>query len=109
MAQNGRKSGFFAQRRWILWTAGAVAAVILLVISNVTTITFDNASGVVLLVLALIVLFILKEFFIDNKKWIDRLVGNVPSEPTNKDNETKDASRTFPRRIRSIFTRLGKL
>src|SRR5437763_7611414 len=30
MAQNGRKSGFFAQRRWILWTAGAVAAVILL-------------------------------------------------------------------------------
>ena len=30
MVQNGRKSGFFAQRRWILWTAGAVAAVILL-------------------------------------------------------------------------------
>jgi len=30
MAQNGRKSGFFAQRRWILWTVGAVAAVILL-------------------------------------------------------------------------------
>ena len=30
MPQNGRKSGFFAQRRWILWTAGAVAAVILL-------------------------------------------------------------------------------
>ncbi|HZZ16348.1 MAG TPA: hypothetical protein VFE08_10340, partial [Candidatus Sulfotelmatobacter sp.] len=30
MAQNGRKPGFFAQRRWILWTAGAVAAVILL-------------------------------------------------------------------------------
>jgi HlyD family secretion protein len=30
MAQIGRKSGFFAQRRWILWTAGAVAAVILL-------------------------------------------------------------------------------
>ena len=30
MAQNGRKSGFFAQRRWIVWTAGAVAAVILL-------------------------------------------------------------------------------
>jgi HlyD family secretion protein len=30
MAQNGRKSGFFAQRRWILWTAGAIAAVILL-------------------------------------------------------------------------------
>lgn len=30
MPQNGRKTGFFAQRRWILWTAGAVAAVILL-------------------------------------------------------------------------------
>ena len=30
MAQNGRKSGFFAQRRWILWVAGAIAAVVLL-------------------------------------------------------------------------------
>jgi HlyD family secretion protein len=30
MVQNGRKSGFFAQRRWIVWTAGAAAAVILL-------------------------------------------------------------------------------
>lgn len=30
MAQNGRKSGFFDQRRWILWVAGAIAAVILL-------------------------------------------------------------------------------
>ena len=30
MAQNGRKSGFFARRPWILWGAGAVVAVILL-------------------------------------------------------------------------------
>jgi len=30
MVQNGRKSGFFAQRRWILWLAAAVVAVILL-------------------------------------------------------------------------------
>ncbi len=30
MVQNGRKSGFFAQRRWILWVAAAVIAVILL-------------------------------------------------------------------------------
>lgn len=30
MAQNGRKSGFFARRPWILWAAGAVVAVILL-------------------------------------------------------------------------------
>jgi HlyD family secretion protein len=30
MAQNGRKTGFFARRQWILWAAGAVVAVILL-------------------------------------------------------------------------------
>jgi len=30
MIQNGRKAGFFAQRRWILWAAVAVVAVILL-------------------------------------------------------------------------------
>lgn len=30
MAQNGRKTGFFARRPWILWAAGAVVAVILL-------------------------------------------------------------------------------
>ncbi|HZR64706.1 MAG TPA: efflux RND transporter periplasmic adaptor subunit [Terriglobales bacterium] len=30
MAQNGRNSGFFARRQWILWAAGAVVAVILL-------------------------------------------------------------------------------
>jgi HlyD family secretion protein len=30
MVPNGRKSGFPAQRRWILWAAGAVVAVILL-------------------------------------------------------------------------------
>jgi HlyD family secretion protein len=30
MLQNGRNAGFFAQRRWILWAAGAVAAVVLL-------------------------------------------------------------------------------
>ena len=30
MVQNGRKSGFSAQRRWILWSAGAVVAVVLL-------------------------------------------------------------------------------
>jgi HlyD family secretion protein len=30
MAQNGKKTGFFARRPWILWAAGAVVAVILL-------------------------------------------------------------------------------
>jgi HlyD family secretion protein len=30
MPQNGRNAGFFTRRRWILWTAGAVVAVILL-------------------------------------------------------------------------------
>ena len=30
MAQNGRKTGFFAQRHWIFWVTGAVVAVILL-------------------------------------------------------------------------------
>jgi HlyD family secretion protein len=30
MVQNGRKAGFFAQRRWIVWAAVAVVAVILL-------------------------------------------------------------------------------
>ena len=30
MVQNGRKAGFFAQRRWIVWAAVAIVAVILL-------------------------------------------------------------------------------
>jgi HlyD family secretion protein len=30
MAQNGRKTGFFAKRPWIMWVAGAAVAVILL-------------------------------------------------------------------------------
>jgi HlyD family secretion protein len=30
MPQNGRNAGFFAQRRWILWALGAIAAVVLL-------------------------------------------------------------------------------
>jgi HlyD family secretion protein len=30
MAQNGRNTGFFTQRRWILWAGGAVVAVVLL-------------------------------------------------------------------------------
>jgi HlyD family secretion protein len=30
MAQNGRKTGFFARRQWILWAGGIVVAVILL-------------------------------------------------------------------------------
>ncbi len=30
MAQNGIKTGFFARRRWLLWAAGAIIAVVLL-------------------------------------------------------------------------------
>jgi hypothetical protein len=44
-----------------------LAAFILLVVSGITTITLDNASGVALLVLVLIVLFILRYFFIEEK------------------------------------------
>src|SRR5438309_7901416 len=30
MAQNGKNSGFFARRRWIVWAGGAILAVIVL-------------------------------------------------------------------------------
>ncbi|SRR6266436_1068161 len=56
-----------------------LAAVILLVISNITQITFDIAGGVALLVLALVVLFILKYFFIEEKGW-KRLLNGDPAK-----------------------------
>jgi hypothetical protein len=72
---------------------GVAAGILLLISPNLG---FSGAGAVAVLTLALVVIFILKGFFIENKKWIDRLVGKLPSEPTSKDNKTKDASRTFP-------------
>jgi hypothetical protein len=86
-----------------------LAAVILLVISNITSITLANASGVALLVLALIVLFILRYFFIEEKGWMHVLRGGaadkqLPTVSTSSSNGlsqkslesdgTKDASST---------------
>lgn len=60
-----------------------LAAVILVVISTITTITFDNAGGVALLVLALIGLFILRYFFIEEKGWLRLLSGRVDGKQSN--------------------------
>ncbi len=67
-----------------------IAAGILLLISP--RLDFNGAGAIAVLIFALVVLFILKEFFIEKKNWIDRLVGKPPSETTNQNNNTKDAS-----------------
>lgn len=67
-----------------------VAAGILILISP--RLDFNGAGTVAVLILALAILFMLREFFIENKKWIDRLVGKPPSEITNQNNNTNDAS-----------------
>ena len=68
----------------------SIAVGILLLISP--NLDFRNAGAVALLALALVVLFILKEFFIENRELIHRFVGRRSSEPTSKGDETKDAS-----------------
>ena len=64
---------------------GVAAGILLLISPNLA---FSGAGAVALLALALVVLFILKAFFIENKEWIHRLGGKLPSGPTSKGNET---------------------
>ena len=73
---------------------GVAAGILLLISPNLA---LSNAGAVALLALALVVLFILKEFFIDNREWIPRFISKLLPEATSKDNKTKDASSTtFP-------------
>lgn len=68
-----------------------LASVILLIISKITSITLDIASGVALLVLALVALFVLRYYFILEKGGRHLLGGRtadkqLPSVPTSSSN-----------------------
>jgi len=67
-----------------------IAAGILILIS--LKLEFSSAGAVAVLTLALVVLFILKEFFIDDNDWIDRLKRKLAPETTNQNDNTNDAS-----------------
>ena len=67
-----------------------VAAGILLLISP--RLDFSGAGAIAVLILALVVLFILREFFIEDEDWVDRLKRKLASEPVKEDDKTNDAS-----------------
>jgi hypothetical protein len=67
-----------------------IAAGILLLISP--RLDFTGAGAIAVLIFVMVVLFILKEFFIEDKDWIDRIKRKPLSETINQNNNTNDAS-----------------
>lgn len=67
-----------------------IAAGILLLISP--RLDFTGAGAIAVLIFVMVILFILKEFFIEDKDWIDRIKRKLASEPINEGDKTNDAS-----------------